>query len=416
MNELKPVEPQAPEEMRALAMGLRRLLGKHGFSGVRDVSGTCGLSRTTVSDALGGSRAPSWSTVSALLKCCRVQPDAAWRRAQEDAKAAEREWRRRTRAGDASGPDPSPHTAPATAVPGTFTVRAPYGELPPRVRGRDGLMAELQRALTADRDRIQVLYGLGDCGKTTVALGLARLAKDQGHQVFWLSAATRDSLVTGMRQVARDLGVPEPRIEEAWSGRASATDLVWHALDGAQRPWLLVVDNVDEPGRTASLHGSPGDGTGWIRPSGAGLTVVTTRIGNPAMWGGEATCRPVDVLSPEDGAEVLVDFAGNAGPMADARALARRLGGMPLALKLDSRTGTRPGCSSGPSSPRGSKPPTRRTCRPARRSARKPRQRSGREWPGPTNWGVPGIWTRPGTSTTPFWALCVAWTSTFGAP
>ncbi|MBW5426195.1 hypothetical protein GKQ77_32355, partial [Streptomyces sp. BG9H] len=354
MNGLKPVEPRAPEEMRALATRLRQLLGRHGFSGVRDVSGICGLSRTTVSDALGGSRAPSWSTVSTLLKCCRVQPDTSWRRAQEEAKAAEREWRRRTRAGHetagrtaakraaaeppsapgASGPDPSPHNAPASAVPGTFTVRAPYGELPPRVRGRDGLLADLHRALTADRDRIQVLYGLGGCGKTTVALGLARLAKDEGHQVFWLSAATRDSLVTGMRQVARDLGVPEPRVEEAWSGRASAMDLVWRALDGAERPWLLVVDNVDEPGRTASLHGSPGDGTGWIRPSGAGLTVVTTRIGNPAVWGGEATCRPVDVLSPEDGAEVLVDFAGNAGPMADARALARRLGGMPLALKL----------------------------------------------------------------------------------
>ncbi|MEV7193764.1 hypothetical protein AB0N81_18450 [Streptomyces sp. NPDC093510] len=375
MNNLKPVDAQAPEEMRALAVRLRRLLGKQGFGGVREVSGACGLNRTTVSYALGGSRAPTWNTVSTLLKCCRIAPDADWRRQQEAAKRAEREWRRRTRArtrDELAAPSPtpphvasyspsapsapyspSPPSAPSapsvpsvpsapetaghpgqSAVPGTFTVRAPYGELPPRVRGRDGLLAELREELTGDRDRIQVLHGLGGCGKTTVALGLARLAKDLGHQVFWLSAATQDSLLTGMRQVARDLGVPEARIEDAWSGRSSAMDLVWRALDGATRPWLLVFDNVDEPDRTTSLHGSPGDGTGWIRPGAAGLTLVTTRIGNPAVWGGEATCRPVGVLSPEDGAEVLIDFAGNAGPMADARDLARRLGGMPLALKL----------------------------------------------------------------------------------
>lgn len=335
MNGLKPVDPQAPEEMRTLATRLRRLLDGHGVDGVRDASDVCGLSRTTVSDALGGSRAPTWNTVSTLLKCCRVPPDTAWRRLQEDAKRAEREWRHSRAAGPvAPAPTAPGPAAPASAVPGTFTVRAPYGELPPRVRGRDGLLSGLRRDLDEDRDHIQVLYGLGGCGKTTVALRLARLVKDLGHQVFWVSAATQDSLLTGMRQVARHLAVPERDIEDAWSGRSSAMDLVWHALDRAEQPWLLVVDNADEPDRTTSQHGSPGDGTGWIRPSGAGLTVVTTRIGNPSVWGTEARCRPVDVLSPEDGAEVLVDFAGNAGPMEDARALARRLGGMPLALKL----------------------------------------------------------------------------------
>ncbi|GGR97420.1 hypothetical protein GCM10010252_40080 [Streptomyces aureoverticillatus] len=356
MRGLKPVDPQAPEDMRELAERLRLRLDRAGFTGVRDVAASCDLSRSTISEALSGSRAPTWTTVSKLLRCCRMSPDADWRRLQERAKAAEVEWRRRTRDGLAaarSAPAPgapgsrspqahvpaqaqvpaAPSPAPS-AVPGTFTVRAPYGELPPRVRGRDELMAGLRHALTEDRERIQVLHGVGGCGKTTVALGLARHAKDLGYQVFWLSAATQDGLVTGMRQVARVLAVPEPQIEDAWAGKSSAMDLVWRALDGAEQPWLLVVDNVDEPGRTASRYGSPGDGTGWIRPSGAGLTVVTTRIGNPSVWGGEATCRPVGVLSADDGAEVLVDFAGNAGPMEDARALARRLGGMPLALKL----------------------------------------------------------------------------------
>lgn len=342
---LGPVDPEAPAEIRELVLRLRRLLARAGFTGVRDIASSSGLGRTTVSDALSGTRAPTWPTVAALLRLCRVSPDSSWQHAQEAAKAAEqarKSVRRTPRSGRTGGtaPTTAAMTAPdrhGPALPGTFSVRAPYGELPPRVRGRDSLLAALERELTEGGGRVQVLHGLGGCGKTTVALRLARYAHDRGHRVFWISGATRDRLSTGMRQIAQQLGVPAHEVEDAWSGRSSATDLVWRALDAAPEPWLLVVDNVDEPTVAAAEDGTVGDGTGWIRPSPAGLTVVTTRIGSPLVWGAEAVCRSVDVLTPEDGAAVLVDFAGAAGPPKDARRLAERLGGLPLALRLAGR-------------------------------------------------------------------------------
>lgn len=341
---LAPLDPESPEKVRELAHRLRQVLAQAGFTGVREIAASCTLSRTTVSDALAGNRGPTWNTVAALLELCQVPRTTSWRRLQEEAKAAERSQKseRRGRAGAtgiASRPVGSDSTtAPVretgAPLPGTFSIRAPFGELPPQVRGRGDLLAALGRELAGSGGRVQVLHGLGGCGKTTVALQLARIAHDRGYRVFWVSAGSRERLTSGMRQVASELGVPEESIEAAWSGRSSATDLVWRALDGAGGPWLLVVDNLDEPSVAASEEGAVGDGTGWIRASPAGLTVVTTRIGNPMVWGAQATCRPVDALSPEDGATVLVDFAGAAGPEADARRLSEQLGGLPLALRL----------------------------------------------------------------------------------
>ncbi|MDJ1130811.1 tetratricopeptide repeat protein [Streptomyces iconiensis] len=218
--------------------------------------------------------------------------------------------------------------------PGTYSVRPPYGELPTRLHGRNSLLADLKRALTEGHEQVQVLHGLGGCGKTAAALRLARHARDLGHQVFWVSGTTKERLLTGMSQVARELGVAEEDLSRAWAGQSSALDLVWRCLDRAGERWLLVVDAVDDLSVVASEHGLPGDGTGWIRPSRSGLTVVTSRVGNPLLWGTEAVCRAVDMLSAEDGEKVLTDLAGDAGPTEDARALAMRLGGLPLGLHL----------------------------------------------------------------------------------
>ncbi|MFE4019712.1 NB-ARC domain-containing protein [Streptomyces sp. NPDC059101] len=254
---------------------------------------------------------------------------AAWRARRN---AADQERRReigegtRRTAGEgltASGPSP-----------GTYSVRPPYGELPVRLRGRDSLLTDLEWALAEGHEQVQVLHGLGGCGKTTVALRLAQHARNLGHQVFWVSATTNERLLTGMFQIARELGVADDDLNRAWAGRSSALDLVWRCLDRADQRWLLVVDAVDDLSVVVSEHGSSGDGTGWIRPSRSGLTVVTSRVGNPLLWGTEAVCRAVDMLSAEDGARVLADLTGNAGPVEDARTLAARLGGLPLALHL----------------------------------------------------------------------------------
>ncbi|MBW4718937.1 hypothetical protein [Saccharothrix obliqua] len=319
--DLTPIESTAPAEVQAVARRLRECAHRAGYPSLRDLASAAGLSPSTVSEALSGGRTPSWKTVTALLKACDVAASPAWLRLCEEAKDAERRWRQNLPAEAATRP-----------TPGMYSIRPPIGDLPARVRGRDALLDHLEGLLTAPPQAIQVLHGLGGCGKTTIALELARRAAERGHQVFWVSAHQHERLLVGMREIAQEIGVPEDELNETWGGGGSAPDLLWRYLDTSRTKWLLVIDNADEPGLLAADDGVPGDGTGWLRTSPAGTAVVTTRVDSPDVWGGRAQRHLVDVLPGEDAADVLIDLAGHAGAREDALRLADRLGCLPLAL------------------------------------------------------------------------------------
>ncbi|MEU3979064.1 tetratricopeptide repeat protein [Streptomyces sp. NPDC026672] len=220
--------------------------------------------------------------------------------------------------------------------PGMHSIAPPVGRLPAAIRGRDALLDELTRAPGHAHPRVYVLHGLGGCGKTTVALEVARRLHT-AMPVWWISAAEGATLSSGMRQLALALGADVEQVRLAWSGWASASDLVWSLLDERPHPWLLVVDNADDPDLLAPAHDRVAGGTGWIRRprSARGTVLVTRRSKEQRLWGHWAALRAVDPLSPDDGAHVLFDLAGeSAGSRADARSLAADLQGLPLALRL----------------------------------------------------------------------------------
>ncbi|MFJ9824354.1 tetratricopeptide repeat protein [Streptomyces sp. NPDC101160] len=211
---------------------------------------------------------------------------------------------------------------------GPDSVRRPaVGRAPVVLRDRAELMNRLRAAV--DRgvgDEVLVLHGLGGCGKTAAAYTLFHHATAGGERLgFWVNASDQASLRAGMLAVAADRGAGEGELVAARSGLRAAADLVWEYLDRSEQPWLLVLDNADDP---AVLR----DG-GWLRGSPRGTVLVTTRQA-AGHWWPRAELLHVGVLPRADAAQVLCDIAPGAGTAEEAAAVADRLGRLPLALTL----------------------------------------------------------------------------------
>ncbi|MEW1719332.1 tetratricopeptide repeat protein [Streptomyces sp. NPDC093109] len=245
---------------------------------------------------------------------------------------------------------------PVTLVP-------PLGERDPSrpLRGRDELIETLLPLCLGRGDGLlHVLHGMSGCGKTAIALELVSRLKSRAagespvggdspaagdssaggqspadgkspRRVWWVDARHADTLTAGMRAVARHMGLGTDEVRDP-----VAVDALWERLDRAPHDWLLVVDNAED----LSLLDGPGRlvaGTGWLRPHTCprGLVVVTTRHGMARLWGPSAVLHAVGPVAPDHAARILLDRTGDrAGSPAEARALAGRLGGLPLALTV----------------------------------------------------------------------------------
>ncbi|MGW4115296.1 FxSxx-COOH system tetratricopeptide repeat protein [Actinosynnema sp. NPDC004786] len=217
------------------------------------------------------------------------------------------------------------------------SVEPPWNRLDHHVRGRSGLVDRLTRMTSDGTGRTIVLHGGGGFGKTTLALHFARRMRDRGLVVWWVSAHDEDGVAAGMREVCSRVGVSLEHIQAAWAGQTSAPDLLWSNLVDFPRPWLLVLDNADDPELLLSTRSTPTEGPSWLRTTegGNGSVLVTSRDGRRQAWGPHASLLPVPTLDPDDGARVLLDLTGrDTGEFAAARAVADRLGGLPLALRL----------------------------------------------------------------------------------
>ena len=230
-----------------------------------------------------------------------------------------------------------------------LSVAVPSGALPVRVQGRDRLLMELHKRARKPSGQAIVLAGLGGMGKSTVAATQAdQWVGRRRRRVWWISAADRSTLLGGVTTVARQLRGARPDLTAIASGAADGPDRFWALLNRAPAEWILIFDNADDPDVLAAVPhrrsgeeagppvgaGDPGDGTGWIRPSRRGLVIVTSRDADPQTWGRHALVRLVEPLGEADAAGVLRDLARDAGDEEEARMLARRLGGLPLALHL----------------------------------------------------------------------------------
>ncbi|MFJ4921016.1 AAA family ATPase [Streptomyces sp. NPDC088725] len=201
------------------------------------------------------------------------------------------------------------------------SVRLPtVGRAPSVLRDRSEVMARLREAVaSADRGQVYVLHGMGGCGKTAVAHGFFQYATTSGgHHGLWVNASDRASLRSGMLAVAADRGAGEGELAAARGGFRPPADLVWDYLDRSDRPWVLVLDNADDP---AILR----DGS-WLRTSPRGIVLVTTRQAAARWWPG-ADLHYIGVLPREDAAPGAVQARPVYRGRGSAPQCARRSGG-----------------------------------------------------------------------------------------
>jgi hypothetical protein len=186
---------------------------------------------------------------------------------------------------------------------------------PPVLVGREELLAGLNDRLTGGEDRgprVVALTGLGGAGKTSVAVEYGHRHLGELGVAWQLSAEDATVLAAEFGDLAAQLGIGG----EAGGGDPVAT--VHSVLAGYPGQWLLIFDNA------------PGQGAvrAFLPPAGNGRVLITSQS---AVWPpGQAV--EVPPLGTDVAAVFLVSRTGDRASQA-AAALAKELGGLPLALE-----------------------------------------------------------------------------------
>lgn len=210
---------------------------------------------------------------------------------------------------------------------GPDSVRVPLAAaaLTP-IHDRDDLRRRLLRAACHPdaSDSPIVVHGMAGCGKTAIIRVIFDEAVGHGVVGLWVNASTVLSFREGMLAVAQDRGASQDEVDAARDRRRPAADLAWHYLERSAEPWLLVLDNADDPVVLSDEV--------WLRPTRRGTILITTRFGTAAAWR-RAERHPLDVLDLHNAVDILIDLEVPSDT-AELEELARALGCHPLALVL----------------------------------------------------------------------------------
>jgi tetratricopeptide (TPR) repeat protein len=181
------------------------------------------------------------------------------------------------------------------------------------------MLARLRQSLTAATNTpmvvTQAIAGLGGLGKTQLAVEYAYQHAKDYQIVWWVRAEQETTILDDLAALAAKLGLPEAND----SDKHKALEAVCDALSARDDDWLLIYDNAENP--DSIRHCLPTHGGGHV--------LITSRH---AHWGGVAGELPIDVFTPDESVDFLVNRTGKED-RAEAGRLAEALGHLPLALE-----------------------------------------------------------------------------------
>ena len=200
----------------------------------------------------------------------------------------------------------------------------------PFFTGREDLLQQLHeyftQAKTAALTQPPAITGLGGIGKTQVAVEYAYRYKDTYHDVFWVNATARETLIEGFVTIARLLALPAK--DEHDQTMIVAAVQQWLAN---QSDWLLIMDNADDLQLVTEFF--PTGNTGHL--------LLTTR---EQGWGAVARNFTVKKMDETEGVLFLLRRANvlkspdaplseaSSAQQATAAAIVKAMDGLPLAL------------------------------------------------------------------------------------
>ncbi len=181
--------------------------------------------------------------------------------------------------------------------------------------GREEELTAIACALR-ENDAVAAIHGLGGTGKSSLAREFAWRHRDEHSVVWWLNAESESAVIDGLLHLG---GLFVRGLDQLADRRAAAQQVTTTVLAGFAKPVMLIFDNLEDEQLLRV----------W-RPRTQAHIVATSRN---SAWGSDVVSIPVTAWPLADAIAYLRRESGrNDFSEAEARALAERLGSLPLAL------------------------------------------------------------------------------------
>lgn len=182
-----------------------------------------------------------------------------------------------------------------------FTGRRLHADL---VREKLGRVSHLEQA---NRHKVCVIYGLGGAGKTQFCLRYAEDNKSRYWGLFWIDASSEENAENSYASLGEQMG----------KGATFSGGMHW--LSQCTKPWLLVIDNADDPDMDVSQYFPVGS---------SGHILITTRNPGAEIYATVGHLR-FSGLDPEDAVNLLLKTAfprdESPSPRSDSRRTAQEI-------------------------------------------------------------------------------------------